>query len=197
VKQRDALNREPAKIPQVTDTRSAWDLFHAPVQRFLQNRLSNPADAEELLQETFLRLHRSRPRINGERSIRAWLFQTARNLVADHYRATRTLLPIADDTMDERVKPTTPLAELEACLNPLSANLPESYRRALRMDLDGIPQATIARAQNLSLSGAKSRVQRARKLLQREFDRCCSFSRDEQGHLLDYRERSCPSACQK
>lgn len=190
-----ALNREPEQTK--TGDHTAWDLFHLPLQRFLQNRLSNPADVEELLQETFLRLHRTRPRINGERSIRAWLFRTARNLVADHYRATRTLLPLADDTVDESMQPATPLAELETCLNPLSANLPAIYHSALQMDLDGIPQATIARVQNLSLSGAKSRVQRARKLLQQEFDRCCSFSRDEQGHLIDYRERSCPSACQK
>ena len=190
-----ARNREPEQSTH--GDRTAWDLFHLPVQRFLQSRLSNPADAEELLQETFLRLHRTRPRINGERRIRAWLFRTARNLLVDHYRTTRDLLPLADDTVDESMQPATPLAELESCLNPLSANLPEIYRSALQMDLDGIPQATIARAQNLSLSGAKSRVQRARQLLLREFERCCRFSRDEQGNLLDYRERSCPSACQK
>ena len=191
------MRRKHKQAPPLTDSHTAWNRFHGPLLRFLGSRLSNPADAEELLQEIFLRLHRSRPRISGEQSIRAWLFRTARNLVADHYRAARTLLPLADDAAEQSETVEDPLAGLESCLGPLSAKLPEIYRSALSMHLDGVAQATIAHDQNISLSGAKSRVQRARKLLKREFERCCSFNRDQQGNLLDYRERSCPSACQK
>ena len=80
--------------------------------------------------------------------------------------------------------PGASLRTLEPCIAHLSDRLPEEYRAALVWDLNGVSQLEIAQRQNLSLSGAKSRVQRARGLLQREFERCCHYRFDHDGVLV-------------
>ena len=70
------------------------------------------------------------------------------------------------------------------------ASLPEPYRTAVqRVDLDGVSQAELARELGISESGARSRVQRARVLLQGELLACCAV-RWEDGEVVDI-ERRC------
>jgi len=172
------------------DITTAWKQHHGIISGFLRRRLANPADAEDLLQETFLRLHRaSPPGLADDSAVRAWLLRTARNLLTDHYRAARPTVRLEDDPADEGRRLPTPLESLEPCITPLVSRLPEKYRQALALDLEGVPQREIASRTGVGLSGAKSRVQRARDLLRGEFERCCAFTHDEDDSLLDYRVR--------
>lgn len=178
------------------DIITAWERHQSAVSGFLRHRLASRADAEDLLQETFLRLHRARPPgLTDSSAVRAWLLHTARNLLVDHYRAARPTGTLQDDPADDGRHLPTPLESLQPCIAPLVAKLPEKYRQALSLDLEGIPQQAIALRQGVGLSGAKSRVQRARNLLRREFDRCCAFSHDDDGSLLDYRKRPGGPSC--
>ena len=64
--------------------------------------------------------------------------------------------------------------------------LPEKYRQAVQWsDLDGLPQQEVADRLGLSLSGAKSRIQRGRALLKDVLDQCCSFEFDRRGNVTD------------
>jgi len=172
------------------DITTAWKHHQSTISGFLRRRLANPADAEDLLQETFLRLYRADPPgLADSSAVRAWLLRTARNLLTDHYRAARPIVTLEDDPADEGHRLPTPLESLEPCITSLVSRLPEKYRQALALDLEGVPQREIAKREGVGLSGAKSRVQRARNLLRGEFERCCTFTHDEDGSLLDYRIR--------
>jgi len=77
----------------------------------------------------------------------------------------------------------------------VNACLPQKYAEALLLsDLEGLTQHEVAARLGLSLSGAKSRVQRARRLLREAFLRCCHFEFDRRGHIIDYGPRCCDSA---
>ena len=67
--------------------RTLHDRHGASVYGFLVRRLGDRAAAEDLYQETFLRLHRARASWDPERPLRPWLFGIVHNLLADHLRA--------------------------------------------------------------------------------------------------------------
>lgn len=73
---------------------------------------------------------------------------------------------------------------------PLIKTLPEPYREAVMLSgVDGLPQRVIARIQGISVSGAKSRVQRGRKMMKDSLMDCCRFDFDRRGTLIDYEPR--------
>ena len=76
------------------------------------------------------------------------------------------------------------------------AQLPDPYREAVELyELKGMPQQDIADKLGLSLSGAKSRVQRGREKLKSLLFSCCSFEQDRRGNIIGY-ERKNPDPCE-
>jgi RNA polymerase sigma-70 factor (ECF subfamily) len=149
--------------------------------------------ADDILQDVFLRTFRRLPDVKDETRLQSWLYQIARNAIVDHYRARR-----APEALVDEIAAETPEAarsaerELAECLRPMISTLPEHYRDALVLaDLDGLTQREIAERMGISLSGAKSRVQRARTLLREQLDACCRFEFDQRGHLVGYRPHAC------
>lgn len=165
-------------------TTAAWQQHRTSVYNYLRRRLPLSEQAEDLLQETFLRLHRAPPDFTESRLVRAWLLRTARNLVVDFYRARREEISLEAAGDIASTEATAPLRALEPCIAYLAKRLPEEFSVALLLDLDGVPQREIAHQQSVTLSGIKSRIQRARVLLQREFERCCDFHFDQDGALI-------------
>ena len=71
--------------------------------------------------------------------------------------------------------------------------LPDHYGKALMLsEIQGLKQRDIARREGLTLSGAKSRVQRGRKMLKGMLLDCCRFEFDKHGNLIDYERRQRP-----
>jgi len=168
------------------DTTAAWRQHRLSVYRYLRRRLPSRELAEDLVQETFLRLHRAPPDTATPEQLRVWLLRTAHNLVVDHYRAQRDEVGIDESLAADDGDRGTALRTLEPCIAPLAARLPGPYRAALLWDLAGLPQQEIARRQNIGLSGAKSRIQRARLLLKGEFERCCRYHFNHADVLVGY-----------
>ena len=177
-------------------TETVWELLSAKLKSFLRSRVENEQAAEDLLQETFLRIHQRLAALGDEERIEAWVFQIARNQVKDHYRARsrrRHDVPL-------EIEPAEPSAPREssnrneAVAGWLSAaidNLPERYRQAVSLyELQGLPQAEIAERLGISLSGAKSRVQRGREKLKQALERCCRFDLDRRGNVLSCEPRA-------
>jgi RNA polymerase sigma-70 factor (ECF subfamily) len=96
-------------------------------------------------------------------------------------------LPGAPDLPEE-----DPEAVLALSLKEMVDELPESYRQALILtDYQGMSQKQLAESLGMSLSGAKSRVQRARDKLRDMLLSCCHFEFDRRGRIVDYYQRCC------
>jgi RNA polymerase sigma-70 factor (ECF subfamily) len=168
-------------------TEQIWELLSAKLRSFLLQRVSDPQVAEDLLQETFLRIHQKLDGMDDEQRITAWVFQIARNLVTDHYRSKARAIPT---TVTEDIEILTSeegnLNELaESWISGMIAQLPDAYRAAVELyELQGMPQREIADKLDISLSGAKSRVQRGRAKLKSLLFDCCSFERDRRGNII-------------
>ncbi len=154
------------------DTERLFRTYHAQLVRYLTRRLGDPDWAEEVAQETFLRVLRQEGGARPITNERAWIFAVATNLVRDDARkdARRrkhlTLLaeeakemqaPPADDALErahERAAARRALDELE-----------ERDRNALLMREEGLDYKEIAEALGLSVGSVGTTLARARKRL--------------------------------
>jgi RNA polymerase sigma-70 factor, ECF subfamily len=123
----------------------------------------------------------------------AWLYRSARNAVIDHYRTRRVHGMLDDedawpdpDALEDG--PNDASRELARCLQPMLEELPAPAREALtRVDLEGQTHQQAAVELGLSVSGMKSRVQRARRQLRDVLQQCCTVRLDRTGAVAGYR----------
>ena len=173
-------------------TDELWTAFGGPLKRFIAKRVRDEYDAEDLLQEVFLRTHAAVHDVRDPDRVRPWLYRVATNVIADYYRERRLVdLPMmADELAEDAPGPDNANGEVARCLGPMIDRLPEGYRRALVLaDLEGRSQKEVAEELGLSLSGAKSRIQRARRKLKATLLSCCRFDLDRFGNVLDWQPK--------
>ena len=131
----------------------------------------------------------------------AWLYRSARNAFIDHYRTRRVHDPIdvADGWPDpgpSGSEPNEATRDLARCLTPLLRGLPPAARDALtRVDLDGQTHLQAAEQLGISVSGMKSRVQRARRRLKGLLEQCCTVELDRGGAVRTYRPTAPACGC--
>ncbi|MCR6655189.1 MAG: RNA polymerase sigma factor SigZ [Opitutus sp.] len=177
-------------------TGELWREFAEPLRRFLWQRVNSAADAEDLLQHVFVRIHAGLPKLHDTSKLQGWVYRIARNVVIDFYRARREHVPLEfepesdDPTGDGEV-------DLRPSLRRLIGELPAPYRVALvRHEFQGESIEEVARALGLSLTATKSRVRRARLQLREMLDRCCRFEFDRRGKVISATPRSAkPCRC--
>ena len=165
---------------------SAWRAHEPELRGWLRHRLRNPAEADDLLQDLFLKALRQGERFCLVQNARAWLFEVARNTLADHLRVARTTVELPED-LAAPAEQTDTVDTLTACLPRVLSELSAEDREAITLcDLQGMAQADYARQKNLSLSAAKSRIQRARLRLKQRMTEGCQVQIDAGGRVSDF-----------
>jgi RNA polymerase sigma-70 factor (ECF subfamily) len=181
-----------AKPPEVD-----WSAFYAALHRFVAARVRNASDVDDLVH---LILERAMSKSEGAEihSAPGWLFGIARNAVADHYRAQARALMSDAEALDGSV----PLGSSEdervavlGCMEPLLATLPVDSARLLRWaDIDDRTMQAIADELGITLTAAKSRVQRARKEFVKATRDCCAITVDARGRVTSLTPKNHPPA---
>ena len=183
----------------------SWAHFVDGLRAFIARRV--PAqDAEDVAQDALLRIHRSAASLRDPQRVQGWVYSVARHAIADYYRAHRRV-EVADALeLESMADPNAGVAEKLATfsgdhsaheevltwLRPTAEGLPEAYREALLLaDFEGLTQRQVAERLDLSLPGAKSRVQRARRMLAAELERCCSVEIGADGRVEDFKRNAC------
>ena len=122
--------------------------FTAPLRAFITRRMPNGMDPDDIVQEVFVRIHERLPELRDTERLDAWIFQIARNVLADLFRERRRRAALAARVAFERggepVDDEEPdgAAELTPCLKPMIAQLAPPYREALELtELQGVPQS--------------------------------------------------------
>ena len=160
-----------------------WTDFADSVRAFLSKRAPAGVDADDLLQEVFLHIQKNISSLREADRVNAWVFQIARNALTDSWRGQRRRDQLTDQVSrdaanaepdeDDRVA----RAELSRCLAPMVARLDDPYRAAIELtEVEGLSQTDAAKRAGLSVSGMKSRVQRARTQLKAMLLDCCRIT---------------------
>jgi len=169
-----------------------WTQFATRLRYFIRGRVADAATSEDILQNVFLKIQQSLSTLRGAEKIEAWVHQIARNAITDHYRAQRPTDELPDDLAQPFENPADEAekAALLAAFRRMITELPEPYRQAIQLtELDGLTQQQLATRLGLSLSGAKSRVQRGRALLKDMLLECCRFEFDRRGGIVECEPR--------
>jgi RNA polymerase sigma-70 factor (ECF subfamily) len=149
---------------------------HRRFLAFLESRVGSREDAEEILQNAFVRSLDKADTIRDSESAVAWFYRVLRNAVVDHYRRTgatqRNLqafaenLPVPEAAADERV--------ICECIRDLIPALKPEYGEIIaRVDLDGVEVASVADALGISPGNARVRLHRARTALRQAVEKAC------------------------
>lgn len=169
---------------------NAWAAHEAELLGFLRHHAPSHDDAEELLQEVFIKALRQGKQFCSVNKPRAWLFQVARNALTDHHRQNRESLPLDEEIPQPEAEPPPAVDTLSQCLPRVLEELPELDRKAILLcDIEGRPQQELAEQLGISLSGAKSRLQRARQHLRQQLEKRCKVRFDERGSVCCFTPR--------
>lgn len=167
--------------PMAESLENIWKSFHGRLHRFVESRVKNRADAEDILQEVFVRIHQGVGKLRDGDRLLPWLFQVTRSAIADHYRKAARRKEVPADVEREPVAPhvteddpVEARRELARCMRPMLERVPHAYREAVSLvELDGMTQTAAAEKLGLTVSGMKSRVQRGREKLKASLQGCC------------------------
>jgi len=119
------------------------------------------------------------------------LRRNTHNAIIDHYRTRKETVEVPDTLPAEPDANDGEIEELKASFRRMIYSLPEPYREAVLLtELDGLTQQALADRLGISLSGAKSRVQRGRSQLKQMLDECCTFEFDRRGKVIDCTPRA-------
>lgn len=158
-----------------------FDEYRDPVYTHVVLMLGNPAEAEEITQEVFLRLHRQFAEGKKIREIKPWLFRVAQNLVVDRVRASKP----EDSLSEENVLAEAEANQFEPARNPEQAllhkerceqvrvavsKLPARQRQCMHLKAEGFRYQEIAFVLGIARSSVIENVRRAVARLTEEFE---------------------------
>lgn len=162
---------------------NAWSVHEAELRNYLRHRLGDAAEADDLLHDLFLKVWRQGEAFCAIANPRAWLFEVARNLIVDRRRKAHRHDPLPDQIASTEPEEIA-VDALADCLPRVLAELSAEDREAIVLcDLGDMTQARFAELKGLSLPGAKSRVQRARRHLRERMSQACQVRFDEAGRV--------------
>jgi RNA polymerase sigma-70 factor, ECF subfamily len=141
-----------------------YDRFADSLFRFAHTLLNSKEDAEDVVQEVFVSLVRSRASLVRVDNLRAYLFASLRNAVAQHSRRRKldqmTSLERIDEPVDSKTRSTAGDRSFE--LEQVLQNLPFEQRELVALKIDGeLTFAEIAEVLNISPNTAASRYRYA------------------------------------
>jgi RNA polymerase sigma-70 factor (ECF subfamily) len=189
------LDSEPAVVERLRRGEpSAFEVVYAAFNRrlytFLVRMVRDRSVAEDLLEETWLRLVAHARRLRADTRLGPWLFTVARNLCIS-YRRSRILEDSAMSglmtlwpTAVERSSPFESAAanELERRIERALASMPASAREVLLLvGVAGLEPADAATVCNLTPEALRQRLHRARALLARELEEDAATRRRKVG----------------
>ncbi|MEM1126126.1 MAG: sigma-70 family RNA polymerase sigma factor [Bacteroidota bacterium] len=192
--------------PLSAPARPFWEPLIHGLRAFVARRVP-AADVDDVVQDLLLRLHESAPTLRQAERAEAWVYGIARRTIADFYRRRKVVPTVPAESVAEAVDPAdehlAPYAgdhdvheEVLSWLRPMAEALPDGYREALVMaDFEGQPQQAVADVLGLTLSGAKSRIQRARRHLAEALQACCTVEFGPDGRASAFQRRTPCASC--
>ena len=189
---------EPSSVLSAPFAEVAEELS-SPLLRYLARYVGDRDLAEDLLQETLIRIARGLPEFQQRAELKTWAFSIATRVAADHFRKPTNRLSIIDiaespepPDCERSVDDRLVVDEMNACVRQVIDSLPEDYRAALVLhDIEGLTAEQTAEISGCSVATAKIRIHRARARLAKALQRECDFYRDDENVFRCDRKADC------
>lgn len=169
-------------------TEEVWSEYHKQLLGFISSKVSNRQIAKDILHEVFIKIHTKIHTLDDITKLKSWVYQITRNTIIDFYRTNKSIkeIPSWVDKPFEISSDEVVQEELSLCLGFLIGKLPNKYKQAIQLsEIENKTQQELAIHENISLSGAKSRVQRGRKILKDMLLECCELEINKHNRIIE------------
>ena len=167
------------------------DQFYVRIKKFLLASVRDESVADDLVQDTFIRIQENLDSVKDPSKISSWIFRIAYNLCQDHFRSRKQsssheeihdgLVNLQETPLHKKVEQ----GEMSRCVQDKLNLLPESLRSVLIFaDVMEFSHQEIANILGLSVENVKVRVHRARKKFKKILEEKCTFEVDERNVLV-------------
>ena len=171
-----------------------WEKLTGRLRTFILSKVRDKNAAEDILQDVFVSAHSNIDSLREQSRFTSWIYQIARNLIADYYRNLKkedkfaATLPLVDEENDDMHMMQEAISDMISMMD----NLPPEYCDALcKTELEGMSQVKYAESLGIPYSTAKSRVQKSRQLLRDLLMKCCHYQFDKYGTVLNISPLAC------
>jgi RNA polymerase sigma-70 factor (ECF subfamily) len=175
--------------------------FHNSLLSFIRSKIKSREDAEDILQNVFIKISANVNGLADEEKLQSWIFTITRNAIIDYYRAhaSKKSVSIEEDQEENMLDDiqTDPTKGLDQCINTMINLLPDEYKSIIiDSELKGIKQKDMAEKYGMAYPSMRSRVQRGRERLKQLLYNCCHIETDRHGNVLEARGRTdCNGPC--
>jgi RNA polymerase sigma-70 factor (ECF subfamily) len=174
-----------------------YDQYYAKVRRFILALVKDEWAADDLIQETFLKIQGNLSTLRDPSKMSPWIFRIAYHLCQDHFRQLKGAQ--REESIDEEkienledvfvqeelVQKDLEQREMGQCVQKQIDLLPQSLRAVLVLfDLMEFNHQEIADTLGITIENVKVRLHRARKKLKPILEEKCAFERDERDVLV-------------
>jgi RNA polymerase sigma-70 factor, ECF subfamily len=177
-----------------SDFEKLWGIYQNSLLRYITDKVQNKYDAEDILQDVFIKVHQNFHNIKDKSSIQTYIYQTAKNTIIDYYRRIQDIPLETVEFSDEFISDGENLGlykELSRCLKNILEDLPEKYQKSIKLyDINGKKHKDVSEQLKLTISGSKTRVQRGRHKLKEMLLECCDFEFDALGNVINYKQKN-------
>lgn len=163
------------------ETLQIWDSFNEELYFFILKRVKDKDVANDIFQDTFLKIHNNLSNLKSKEKARAWVFQIARNEIFNYFNKESVYV----DNLDASIEIPSQKYEHICCFDNFIDELPEIYRQVIElMYIEGKKQKDVATQLEISLENVKARIKRAKDILKKQFNECCKYEIDKNGKLI-------------
>ncbi len=172
-----------------TMTQQLWLEHSDRICNYFKKRTGNEPLACDLMQDTFKKVIDHRDKLEDIDNHKAWLYRIAQNKFID-YTQKKKEVPLSDSTLpqenDKKGEHSAEIRSVADCLYQLIQEYDEEDQELLiQIFRKSLTQKEGAQYLDLPYSTFKSRIQKARKEIAREFDkRCCQLKYNRDGHII-------------
>ena len=168
--------------------------FQNELLGYVIKRVKDRSVAEDIVHDVFLKVQTKMNQVKDSDKMIGWIYGITKNTIIDHFRFQSRIVNASDLDWENDERQLNQC--VERCIAEKLATLPDKYREALELsEIQGLSQLDMAKRLNISYSGAKSRVQRARQMLRNALERDYHVKLDGYGNVLQCENRvpcNCP-----
>jgi RNA polymerase sigma-70 factor (ECF subfamily) len=160
-----------------------WAKTQYELRNFVYRRVRDKALADDIVQDVFLKVHAKLGQLKDMEKITGWIYTITRNVITDYFRNKSKTISAHDLDWESDHQILNDC--VSSCLQEMLLTLPEKYREALELtEIKNFSQTELAQKLDISYSGAKSRVQRARQMLKEKMEESYHIKTDSYGNVI-------------
>jgi len=172
----------------MSNLQASWLLLEDKLRSFIFSKVHDTALTEDLLQDTYLRIHANIHSLRDSSRLQPWIYQIARNLVTDHFRTRphqSAPAEIPEDPVDQEVDPAAMSEAIQDMIHFMDQMPPSQCEALCSTEIRGMSIGEYAESAGISYTAAKTRVHRAKKELREMMLACCHYEFDKFGTVLE------------